>query len=229
MSVVDMVGWVAALSSASLAVPQGARIAMTRSVAGVSTITWQTMLIAGIAWTAHGLLYGTQQIIWPNLLLALTSAWVLWQLTVARKLSAVKTWSVPVAYAALAFAADLTLGPLAFAACAFIPGAIGQTSQLREILRVPDLSGVSMVALVAGLLNQLLWFAYAVPAREMAVLAISPPMACIFGASIVALWVRRHRLAAGRPGTRRDGPLLAEVIPAPAASSSPAPSSVPGA
>ncbi len=215
MSVVDMVGWIAALSSASLAVPQGARIAMTRSVAGVSTITWQTMLIAGIAWTAHGLLYGTQQIIWPNMLLGITSAWVLWQLTVAHKLPVARTWSIPVAYAALAFAADIAFGPLAFAACAFIPGAIGQISQLREILRVPDLSGVSMVALLANLLNQVLWFSYAVQAREMAVLSISPPMAGIVAASVVALWVRRRRLAAGRPGAPSEMLELAKVISAP--------------
>ena len=126
MSVVDMIGWVAALSSASLAVPQGARIAMTRSVAGVSTITWQTMLIAGLGWTAHGLLYGTQQIIWPNLLLGLTSAWVLWHMTVSPRLPALKTWSIPVVYAALPVTADVTLGPLAFAVCvtASIAGAL---------------------------------------------------------------------------------------------------------
>lgn len=214
MSVVDMVGWIAALSSASLALPQGARIAMTRSVAGVSTITWQTMLIAGIAWTAHGLLNGTQQIIWPNALLGITSAWVLWQLTVARKLPIVRTWSIPVAYAAFAVAADIALGPLAFAACAFIPGAIGQISQLRQILRVPDLSGVSMVALMANLLNQVLWFSYALPAREMAVLSISPPMGIIVGTSVVVLWLRRRKLAADR----MSGLVLTDVISAPVVS-----------
>jgi uncharacterized protein with PQ loop repeat len=224
VSVVDTIGWIAALSSASLAVPQGARIAITRSVAGVSTTTWQTMLIAGIAWTAHGLLYGTQQIIWPNLLLALTSAWVLWQLTAARRLPVVRTWSIPVVYAGLAFAGDITFGPLAFAALAFIPGAIGQFSQLREILRDPDLSGVSMVALLANLLNQVLWFSYALPARELAVLSISPPMACIVGTSIVALWWRR-RLAAARLAASDDAALaLTEVIPQPVASATDAPS-----
>lgn len=197
MSVVDVVGWIAALSSASLAVPQGARIAMTRSVAGVSTTTWQTMLIAGIAWTAHGLLYGTQQIIWPNALLGITSAWVLWQLTTARRLPVARTWSIPMAYAALAFGADLAFGPLAFALVMIIPGAMGQISQLRQILRVPDPSGVSMVALVANLLNQILWFAYALPVREVAVLGVCTPMAFIVATSVVALWLKRRRFAAG--------------------------------
>ncbi|MEO7127007.1 MAG: hypothetical protein ABI382_02420 [Nakamurella sp.] len=211
MSVVDMVGWIAALSSASLAVPQGTRIAMTRSVSGVSTIAWQTMLIAGIAWTAHGLLYGTQQIIWPNALLAITSAWVLWQLVTAHKLPILKTWSIPIAVAAVAFAADISFGPLAFAAVAFVPGAIGQSSQLRDTLRAPDPSGVSMVALVANLLNQVLWFSYALPTHEVAVLAVSTPMAFIMAASVLALWLRRHRLAAGRAGLIPEELVLTEV------------------
>lgn len=207
MSVVDIVGWIAALSSASLAVPQGARIAMTRSVAGVSTITWQTMLIAGVAWTAHGLLYGTQQIIWPNALLGITSAWVLWQLTAAHRLPVVRTWSIPMAYAALAFAADLTIGPLAFAAVMLVPGIMGQISQLREIVRVPDPSGVSMVALVSNLVNQVLWLSYALPIHEVAVVGVSTPMVFIVAASIVALAVKRRRYAASRVESRRAEPV----------------------
>lgn len=198
MSVVDAVGWMAAASSAMLAAPQGLRIASTRSVAGVSTVTWQTMLIAGLAWTAHGLLYGTQQIIWPNALLAVTSAWVLWQLIAAHRLPKLKTWSVPVLVAALAFGADLAFGPLAYAAVAFVPGAIGQIAQLRAILQVPDPSGVSMVALVASFVNQVLWFGFALPSGEKAVLAVCVPIAFLVAASIIALAVRRHRVARSR-------------------------------
>lgn len=209
MSVVDAVGWVAALTSAMLAVPQGARIAMTRSVAGVSTVTWQTMFIAGLAWSAHGLLYGTQQIIWPNTVLAVTSAWVLWQLVTARQLPVVKTWSIPVAFAGVAFAADLMLGPFAFAAVVFVPGAIGQISQLRAIVRAPDPSGVSMVALLVALANQVLWFSFALPTGEIAVLTVSIPIGILVTASIVALTVRRRQA--------RDplAPTLVVTVPAP--------------
>lgn len=206
MSVVDAVGWLAAVSSAMLAAPQGLRIASTRSVAGVSTVTWQTMLIAGLAWTAHGLLYGTQQIIWPNALLAITSAWVLWQLITAHRLPKPRTWSVPVVVAAVAFGADLAFGPLAFAAVAFVPGAIGQIAQLRAILRVADPSGVSMVALVASFVNQLLWFAFALPAGEQAVLAVCIPIAFLVAASIIALAMRRRRVAAERQSADPNPP-----------------------
>lgn len=196
MSVVDAIGWLAALSSASLAVPQGVRIAVTRSVAGVSTVTWQTMLIAGAAWFCHGLLTGIPQIIWPNALLALTSAWVLWQLCRARRLPLVRTFAVPLVVAALAFGADVALGPVAFAAVAFVPGAIGQTSQLREILRSPDTRGVSMVGLLMNLANQVLWLGYAVPAGELAVICVAIPIGVLVAVSIVLLHQRRTRTGA---------------------------------
>ncbi len=199
MSVVDAVGWIAALSSASLAVPQGMRIAVTRSVAGVSTVAWQTMLIAGLAWTSHGLLNGTPQIIWPNALLAVTSAWVLWQLGVARRLPWARTWALPVAVAGLAFAADLSLGPIGFAAVAFVPGAIGQLCQLREILGTPDPAGVSMVGLVLSLANQVLWLGYALPAREIAVLCVCLPIGVLVTASVIALRRRRSRVSIALP------------------------------
>ncbi len=194
MSVVDAVGWIAALSSASLAVPQGLRIALTRSVAGVSAVTWQTMLIAGLAWTVHGTINGTQQIIWPNALLAVTSAWVLWQLCRSCRLPLLRTWTIPIAVAAVALVADLWLGPIAFAAVAFVPGAIGQTSQLREILRAPDAAGVSMVGLLLQLLNQVLWLGYAVPAGEVAIMCVATPIGILVAASVAALRYRRSRV-----------------------------------
>lgn len=193
MSVVDAIGWIAALSSASLAVPQGVRIAVTRSVAGVSTVTWQTMLVAGVAWTCHGLLTGIAQILWPNLLLAITSGWVLGQLCRARHLPPLQTWAVPAVVVALASGADLAWGPVAFAAVVFVPGAIGQLTQLLQIRRAIDPAGVSMVGLVMNLTNQLLWFCYALPAREIAVLCVCIPMGVLVAASVVALQYRRSR------------------------------------
>lgn len=209
MSVVDAVGWIAAASSASLAIPQGVRIARLRSVAGVSTITWQSLLLAGVAWTAHGLLYGTQQVIWPNVLLAITSSWVLWQLTVARSLPWIRTWVPPLMLATLGFAVDALVGQFAFGVVVFIPGAIGQLAQIREILRAPDLSGISMVMQLVGLMNQILWFSFALPSGDMAIVAASVPIGVLYTITVIALAVRRRRLARERGvalGTARDLP-----------------------
>lgn len=195
MTIVDLIGWAAAAVSTSIALPQGLRIASTRSVAGISTLTWQTMLIAGLAWTAHGVLYGTQQIIWPNILLAITAGWVLWQLTTARKLPVIRTWGIPIVVAALAFAADYMLGPLVYGIIMFIPGALGQSAQLREIVRANDVRGVSLISQCAGLLTHILWASFAIPSGEIAVASVAVPMALLVAATVIALLIRRHVLA----------------------------------
>lgn len=195
MSVVDAVGWIAALSGAALAVPQGVRIAVARSVAGISVLTWQTMFVAGLAWTGHGLLTGTPQIIWTNVLFTITSAWVVRQLRRARRLPAPRTWGIPLAVAALAVGVDVWLGPVAYAAVIFVPGAIGQVAQLREILRARDAMGVSLAGLAMNLANQLLWLAYALPAGETAVVCVSIPTGMLVAANTLALHRRRARAA----------------------------------
>lgn len=72
LSVVDVIGWAAALCSALVALAQGLRIAATRSVAGVSVLAWRAMVVVGVAWCADGLLTATAQLIWPDALLAVT-------------------------------------------------------------------------------------------------------------------------------------------------------------
>lgn len=198
--VVEVIGWIAAVSSASLAVPQGARIATTRSVAGVSVITWQTMLIAGLAWTAHGIHVGIAQIIWPNALLALTSAWVMWQLSTSLKLPMLRTWGAPALYAAAAVGIDVLAGPVAYGVVIFIPGAVGQLAQLRDILRSPDASGVSMGFLLTMFINQVLWLSFAVPTGERAIMTTAFPVVIIVAVSVIAL--ARRRRTVGSPPAR---------------------------
>ncbi len=191
MSLVDLVGWFAALCSATLALPQVVRIARTRTVAGLSQVTWQMNTAAGIAWTGHGLLVGKAQLIWPNVLLGLTSALVLWQIIAARRLPPARTWVPPLALGVASVAADLVLGPVAFAVLAFIPGALGQLTQLRDTRRATDTSGVSMGFLGMTLLTQLSWLTFAIPSGELAVLCVATPMAVLAASNVIALWRRR--------------------------------------
>ena len=198
MSLVDLVGWFAALCSATLAVPQLVRIAGTRTVAGLSQVTWQMNTAAGIGWTGHGLLVGKAQLIWPNVLLGLTSAQVLWQIVAARRLPLARTWLPAIALGMMSVAADVVLGPLAFAVLAFIPGALGQLTQLRDTRRATDTSGVSMGFLAMSLLTQLSWLTFAIPSGELAVLCVAAPMAVLAASNVIALWQRR-RVVAGQP------------------------------
>ncbi len=198
MSVVDAIGWVAALCSALLALPQGYRIAATRSVSGVSLLAWQTMLVAGIAWCAHGLLTARAQLIWPNALLAVTSAGVLWQLWRARRLTFGWVWGLPAAATAVAFGADVVAGPVAFAAVILVPDIAGALAQLVAIRRTDDVLAVSSAGLLLNLLNQVLWLIFAIPIREISVICVTIPMSALIIGTLVALRAKRRASAAVR-------------------------------
>lgn len=196
VSVVDAIGWVAALCSALLALPQGFRIAATRSVSGVSLLAWQTMLVAGIAWFAHGLLTARAQLIWPNALLAMTSAGVLWQLWRARRLTFGWVWGLPAAATAVAFGADVAGGPVAFAAVILVPDIAGALAQLVAIRRTDDVLAVSAAGLLLNLLNQVLWLIFAIPIHEVSVICVTIPMSALIIGTLVALRAKRRTSAA---------------------------------
>jgi uncharacterized protein with PQ loop repeat len=196
VSVTDAIGWIAALSSACVALPQGLRILATRSVAGISRLIWQMTLASGIAWFVHGLVVDRAQIIWPNALLAVTSAWVLIMVCRATGVSLAPAFALPVFGAAIAFGIEAALGPVAFGVAMFIPSAIGQISQLIAIRRATDTTGVSLSGLVVSLVCQLLWLCYAFPAGESAIVVAATPATVLIMVTITALQVKRGRAVA---------------------------------
>ncbi|RIJ70119.1 hypothetical protein D1871_19925 [Nakamurella silvestris] len=196
MSAAEVLGWVAAAFSATLALPQMLRIFRTRSVAGLSLVTWQMMFLAGFGWTIHGFVVGRAQIIVPNVLLALAAGTVLWQIGRAHRLSLAGTWLLPLAIGATATLAEATIGPVAFAVIMFIPAAVGQIAQIREIRAADDLSGVSLSTLSINLGSQFVWLSYAIPTGETAIIWIAIPLAVLMAAVLGALLIRRRQLAA---------------------------------
>jgi uncharacterized protein with PQ loop repeat len=196
VSIVDAIGWIAALSSACIALPQGLRILATRSVAGISPLIWQMTLVGAIAWFAHGMIVGRAQIVWPNLMLAITAAWVLGMVCRADRLPLGRSFALPLFCAALAFGIEVALGPVAFGVAMFIPSAVGQVSQLATIRRSVDTTGVSMAGMVVGLVCQMLWWSYALLAGDSAIIVTASPTALFIIASIAALQIKRSRTAA---------------------------------
>jgi len=192
VSVIDLLGWLAAVFSATLSLPQAVRTAVTGSVAGLSQVTWQMATIAGMAWAGHGVVVGVPQLLWPNVVMVVTSGVVLAQITVKRRLPVVRVWAPVFALGALAIGCDVVLGPVAFAVLAFIPGAVGQLTQLRDTRNAADTSGISMVGLLMQFFTQVAWLSYALPAGELAVICVATPMGVLALANVLALQVRRR-------------------------------------
>jgi uncharacterized protein with PQ loop repeat len=193
VSVTDAIGWIAALSSACVALPQGLRILATRSVAGISRLIWQMTLAGGIAWFVHGMVAGRAQIIWPNAVLSLTSAWVVIMVCRATGGSRGGAFALPALGALLAVGIEAALGPVAFGVAMFVPSAIGQISQLIAIRKAADTTGVSLSGLLVALACQILWLCYAFPAGESAIAVTATPTAALMVITISALQIKRAR------------------------------------
>lgn len=198
MIIGETLGWVAAVLSATLALPQMFRIFRTRSVAGLSVLAWQTLVLAGVGWTIHGLESGRLQVILPNVILGTAAIVVLSQIQRSRHLGVIATWALPAGVVIAATAADVLLGPVAYAVIMFIPAAIGQFAQVREIRQASDVSGVSLPTLLINLGAQFAWLGYALPTNEVAIIWVAAPLAVLMSLVVVALLVRRRQLAESR-------------------------------
>ncbi|WP_157695379.1 PQ-loop domain-containing transporter [Nakamurella panacisegetis] len=195
MSVIPAIGWMAALCSAVIALPQAIRFVRSRSSAGVSVLIWQTTVVGSLCWTAHGLTEGVVQIFLPNAILGVTAVAVLGQLSRMRGLAAAGVWMLPLVWTAASVTVDLAFGPFWFAAAVFIPTALGLLSQWREILRASDVGGVSVTGLAINLICQSLWLVYAIPSGEVAVISVATPVVLLIVGTLGTLLIRRREQA----------------------------------
>lgn len=193
MSFEAALGWLAAALSGSLTVPQVLRIVRTRSVAGLNLLTWQTLLIAGISWSGHGLLVERAQILVPNAILLIGAAIVLNQLRRAESLPSVRVWALPVAASVASIALDSAFGPLVFAVMMVIPAVIGQVAQFREIRSAADVSGISPVMLMINAVAQVVWLTYALVTWELSIICVATVLIVVMTANVVALMKRRRQ------------------------------------
>lgn len=215
-ALVAVVGWTAATLSGAISIPQLVRTLRTRSVAGLSLLTWQTLLIAGLSWLGHGMLVGSAQIIVPNAILLGGATAVLSQLQRHRMHRWWTVWPLPVIYAATAVSLDFQVGPAAFALMMGLPAVGGQVVQLRAIRTAADVSGVSPVMLGVNAAAQLFWCAYGLLVADVAVIWVAIPLAVVMFANLAALALRRRsplsvRSRAHRPPGRAPGTAVPDV------------------
>lgn len=193
MPLVAIVGWIAAAFSMSSGLPQLFRIIRTRSTEGLSVLMWQ-LQVAGIGgWVLYSFAVGTPQLIVPNTALFLTSVAVLRVIAKSRGLRLLPLLVWPLLLAGVLFGVHLLFGPLVFGIAVSVPLAVSQIAQLRYMMSVPDLSGVSLPYLVVAVIVQALWLTWAGLALEWAVLGCDVVMGSLCLANLVYYLVRRAR------------------------------------
>jgi uncharacterized protein with PQ loop repeat len=157
MSSVDLLGWVATLVGAALAVPQLVRLVRTRNIEGLSLVGWQIALVLNIAWTMHGISIGQVPQILSSSLALFTTVPILVLMAHELGRHVLPTMLPSFAVAGGMIAVDLLLGSAAYGIVAIFPGIALTAAQSVELVRAEHVRGVAPLSLWLGFLNLTLW------------------------------------------------------------------------
>jgi len=185
-------GWACAVVGSLLSVPQILRLLLGRTSAGVSLLLWQLLLGGGLGWTYHGIVVGHANLIVPNALSAALAALVLAMLARDRHLPARRVWPLGLAVGLALVAVEVLGGSAAFGIAVIAPFIVGLGGQTRDLLRSPDLSGLSPLYVVGTLVVQLMWWSWALGVGELSTLICSTVVGLV-ALTNVLLWAARTR------------------------------------
>lgn len=191
MSMVDLVGWLAAFVCSIIGLPQLVSIIRTRNTDGISLASWQILLGVACSWGIHGLLINAPNVYISNLFMALGVAAVVRLVAVNQQVGKVRRWVLPVALTAACAGLDLALGSSAFGFAVLVPAAIGIIAQTRDLVRDLDISGVSPVFLVTNALMPSLWLTWGLLAGDAAPIITGIVNGTIATANIIIYCYRR--------------------------------------
>lgn len=208
MTIAAFFGWAAAIFGAFFTMPQLVRVIRTNSTAGLSLRGWQLQSAVVIAWTMHGAIYGYLNQFLSNVVITSASLGVVFYLIRHRSLSWLRTLLPVVAVGLALSAVDLFFGQLVFGLVVLLPGSVALIEQLRELLRAPDISGVSPGFLMLGIFIQSLWFTWSLLISDIAVTITSMSLLALLAANLMVWWYRtrqarrvRNAWAGERPDT----------------------------
>jgi uncharacterized protein with PQ loop repeat len=193
---VELLGWAAAASLAAVALPQAIKLLRSKTIAGISPAAWQMMLGVNLSWSAHGLFTHHPNIWVPNLIFLGCSATILTQLARQGVRSVPRLFLPGVALASVAFALDVTAGPVVFALVAVIPSATAQLAHLRALIVARSIHGVSMTFLIINIVNQCLWVSWSLLAHERSVTLVASCTGSLMMVNLV--WATLRRLGVVR-------------------------------
>lgn len=207
-----VVGWTATVVGATLGLPQLFHILKTKSVAGMSLLAWQNMLVVGLIWFAHGFSIGqAPQIVTTGIgTLVTLPILVLMVRHLERRLLPVL---LPCLLASAALiAVDRIFGSTVFGIVAIVPAVLANAGQSVELVRAVSLHGVSLAYTIAAVVNQVLWFVWALLIGDPGSAISAGSGLAIIGFNLVWLILRRAGLRAFFPhGTDIEEPAVIDV------------------
>lgn len=189
-------GWACAVVGSVFTVPQVVRLLKSRTSAGIALITWQCNTAAALAWTTHGVRAGYWNMIVPNAIIAGLSILVVGMIQVDRRLPAHRVWPFALALTAVLLGFEFFALPVVFGIACLIPQAGGQLSQSIELVREPDLRGVSASFIVLTAVVPMMWWLWGLGAGDASVLVSSTVNSLVALFNVTWLTARRRGLVA---------------------------------
>lgn len=193
-------GWACAIVGAFLSVPQVIRLLRERTSAGLSVRTWQLNVAISLGWTLHGLRSGYANMLASNAIMAALAIAVLVMIQRDRSLSARTAWAFPILAFGVLTGMELLTTPLLFGLVILIPQLYAQVSQTIELVRAPDLSGLSTTFFAVGAVLPTMWFLWGVGAGDVSVLVTAAATALVCWFNLAWLLARTQGLVQ-HPGT----------------------------
>ncbi len=194
MSWVDAIGVTAAVVGASMSAPQLFSILRTRKTDGISLASWQITAGVVLSWLVHGLLADSMTLILANLVMSVLSLIIIWHVANDRGVGTICRWRPVLAIAASCSMIDVTFGSTIYGMAVLIPSAVGILAQMRDLIRSPDVSGVSAVFLIINGTNLFLWALWGHLIGDPA-LVISGSINGMLGATNLVIYLYRTAMA----------------------------------
>ncbi|MFZ0530193.1 MAG: hypothetical protein WAL91_06620, partial [Propionicimonas sp.] len=110
-----------------------------------------------IGWMVHGLVIGQVNLVVPNLVGMFCTSIVLWFLATDHGRPLYRIALPGLWVGAGMIATDLLFGSAVYGVIAVLPAVVANVGGSVELVRAPSVIGVSPVALIGNVLNQLLW------------------------------------------------------------------------
>lgn len=196
--VLEIWGWACAVVGAVFSVPQVLRLLRSGTSAGLSLRAWQLNTAVALGWTLHGIRAGYWNMFASNAVIAVLSLLTIAMIRRDRALSLRTAWLLPAAATGVLFGMEYLTTPLLLGVVVLLPQLFAQGSQSAELIREPDLSGVSTTFIALNALLPAMWFVWGLGAGDASVLLTAGAMTLITAFNLGWLLARNLRLVAPR-------------------------------
>lgn len=210
MSTADILGWIAVVVGTTIGMPQLVRLIRTHRVDGLSLIAWRSILVANIAWAAHGLRLAQVPMILTNTIGLCSTLPILYLLAKRFRRNVVVLVLPSLVVASAMIAIDHLLGSAAYGVAAICLATFANIGQSIQLVRAHHVGGVSPLFVTLAVVNQLIWVSWGLIVHDAGTIMTASVVAALTSFNLTWYVLRRR-------GLRPLFPLPADPEPEPLA------------